>query len=505
VDPIADSSGPMRSDLLFERARHFPDRLAIHDPSGETRYRALSATAHTVAARLAGERDDLGEDRVAYLITPGWQHVAVQWGIWLGGGIAMPIAQTHPAREIEYILDDATPRVAIASPGESADRLAPLARSRGIRLAITDEILAGHSDRPLPIPDQNRRALMVYTSGTTGRPKGVITTHRNLRAQAATLAAAWEWSADDRSLHVLPLHHIHGIINALSSALWSGASVEFLYPFDPVAAWNRLASGAITFFTAVPTIYSRLIAAWDLAPAATRERWSTGARGLRVMLSGSAALPVGILERWEALTGHRLLERYGMTEIGMGLSNPLHGERRAGTVGQPLPEVEIRLVDDEGDPVPPGMPGQIEVKGPQVFREYWGRPAETTNAFRDGWFKTGDVAALESGYYRILGRQSVDIIKSAGFKISALEIEELLREHPAVADCAVVGIEDADLGERIAAAVVSPAPPDPDALRAWLKERLAPYKVPRAFQFVSELPRNAMGKVTKPDVKRLFA
>lgn len=224
------------------------------------------------------------------------------------------------------------------------------------------------------------------------------------------------------------------------------------------------------------------------------------------MMSGSAALPVGVLIRWEGITGHRLLERYGMTEIGMALSNPLHGERRAGTVGQPLPNVEIRLTDETGAPVLAGQPGQIEVRGPQVFHEYWGRPDDTARSFKDGWFGTGDVAVVEAGYYRILGRQSTDIIKSAGYKISALEIEELAREHPDVTDCAVVALPDPDLGQRIAAAVV-PAPGTelaPEPFRIWLKERLAPYKVPKDIRFVEELPRNAMGKVVKQDLRRLF-
>jgi malonyl-CoA/methylmalonyl-CoA synthetase len=256
----------------------------------------------------------------------------------------------------------------------------------------------------------------------------------------------------------------------------------------------------------VPTMYHRLIAEWDRADESTRARWSAGARGLRLMVSGSAPLPVATLARWRELTGHTLLERYGMTEIGMALSNPLRGERRPGTVGQPFPGVELRLVDEQGEPVPAGTPGQVVVRGPQVFREYWRRPDATRAAFRDGWFLTGDVAVLESGYYRLLGRESVDLIKSAGYKISALEIEEVLRQHPAVSDCAVIGVADPDLGERIAAVVTlgSGPPPDPDGLRAWAKERLAPYKVPRLIRFVDALPRNAMGKVTKPALRALF-
>jgi malonyl-CoA/methylmalonyl-CoA synthetase len=225
------------------------------------------------------------------------------------------------------------------------------------------------------------------------------------------------------------------------------------------------------------------------------------------MVSGSAALPVAVLARWRELTGHTLLERYGMTEIGMALSNPLAGERRPGTVGQPLPGVELRLVDDAGHPVGAGTPGEIEVRGPQVFQEYWGRPDETAQAFRGGWFRTGDIAVLERGYYRILGRQSTDIIKSGGYKISALEIEETLRAHPAVQDCAVVGLPDDDLGERVAAAVVCRRGGSlhPAALQSWARERLAPYKVPRDVRVLAELPRNAMGKVTKPELKSLLS
>jgi len=225
------------------------------------------------------------------------------------------------------------------------------------------------------------------------------------------------------------------------------------------------------------------------------------------MVSGSAALPVGVLTRWRDLTGQTLLERYGMTEIGMALSNPLDGERRPGTVGQPLPGVEIRLVDERGVPIAEGTPGEIEVRGPQVFREYWGRPDETARAFHDGWFRTGDMAVLEDGYYRILGRRSTDIIKTAGYKISALEIEELLREHPGVSDVAVIGVPDPDLGERVVAAVVARGtpPPDLDELQRWARERLAPYKVPRVIRLIDALPRNAMGKVTKPALRDTFA
>jgi malonyl-CoA/methylmalonyl-CoA synthetase len=225
------------------------------------------------------------------------------------------------------------------------------------------------------------------------------------------------------------------------------------------------------------------------------------------MVSGSAALPVATFETWRDISGHTLLERYGMTEIGMALSNPLRGERRPGTVGQPLPGVECRRVDEQGNDVDDATPGEILVRGASVFLEYWDRPDATRAAFRDGWFQTGDVAVVEDGYWRILGRSSVDIIKTGGYKVSALEIEEVLRTHPDVRDAAVVGLDDPEWGERIGAAVVAEPGqvPDADALRDYLAARIAPYKLPRAWITVDDLPRNVMGKVTKPDVKRLFS
>lgn len=491
---------------LFDRAHGVPNRAAVWSNHQPRTYADLLDASARVAGWLLDGADDLAEARVGFLIPPEFDHVAVQWGIWRAGGIAVPLALSHPPREIEYTLDDAQVSIAIAAP-DLADRLESIGRTRGIRFGTTPAALATAVPSRLPDITARRRAQIIYTSGTTGRPKGVVSTQASIAAMAGTLAEAWRWVPSDRSLHVLPLHHVHGIINALTCALWAGAAVEFLHPFDPVACWERLASGDITFFTAVPTIYARLVSAWEAADPATRSRWSAGARRLRVMLSGSAALPVATLIRWEELTGHRLLERYGMTEIGMALSNPMDRERRPGTVGEPFQNVQVRLVDEVGHPVTPGTPGEIEIKGPQVFTEYWNRPEETAKAFRDGWFMTGDVAVLESGYYRILGRQSMDIIKSAGYKISALEIEELLREHPGIADAAVVALPDPDLGERIACAVVARdgKPGDVEALRGWLKERLAAYKVPREVRFVAELPRNAMGKVTKPEVKALFA
>jgi len=257
---------------------------------------------------------------------------------------------------------------------------------------------------------------------------------------------------------------------------------------------------------AVPTIYAKLISAWDSASPERRARLNQSCATLRLMVSGSAALPVGTLERWKEISGHTLLERYGMTEIGMALSNPLQGERVPGTVGTPLPSVEVQLVGENGKLVAPRTPGEIEVRGPSVFAEYWGKPEATRDAFREGWFRTGDTAVVENGVYRILGRTNIDILKTGGHKVSALEIEEALRKHPAVAECVVVGVPDPEWGERVAAAIVLN---DGDALdlpslRTWAKDWLAAYKLPSRLLLLDALPRTAMGKVIKPAVVELF-
>jgi malonyl-CoA/methylmalonyl-CoA synthetase len=257
---------------------------------------------------------------------------------------------------------------------------------------------------------------------------------------------------------------------------------------------------------AVPTIYVKLITAWENATQERQTSMGAGCKKMRLMVSGSAALPVQVLEKWQSISGHFLLERYGMTEIGMALSNSLHDQRYAGYVGQPLPQVKVRLVDESGELVPPGIPGEIQVKGPGVFLEYWQNPQATEEAFRDGWFWTGDTAIVENNNYRILGRMSVDIIKTGGYKVSALEIEEVLRTHPDIQECAVVGVVDLEWGERVCAALVllPQRQLTLESLRSWAKEQLAVYKIPTRILIVDELPRNAMGKVTKPQVIELF-
>ncbi|HEV8148807.1 MAG TPA: acyl-CoA synthetase [Gemmatimonadales bacterium] len=489
---------------LFARAESYAGRVALEDAAGSHSYSALLEASARVAAGLLAGRPDLAEARVAFFVPPGFEYVAMLWGIWRAGGIAVPLAQSHPAPELGYTIGDADAAIVVSDPA-SAALLGSLAGAANARYATTAELL-GTEPAPLPELSLERRALMVYTSGTTGKPKGVVTTHANVQAQLIALIEAWEWTEADRVLLVLPLHHVHGIVNVVLCALWSGAVCEMLPKFDAEETWSRIAAGRLTLFMAVPTVYRRLIAAWDAASPERRTAMSRGCRKMRVMISGSAALPVATLEEWRRISGHTLLERYGMTELGMALSNPLHGSRKPGFVGTPLPGVEVRLVNETGESVPPGTPGEIEVRGPSVFLEYWRRPDATRDAFRQGWFRTGDTAVFEDGSYRLLGRSNVDIIKTGGFKVSALEIEEALRAHPAIAECAVVGIADPDWGERVSVAVELGAGAELslEALQHWARERLAPYKVPRALRSVRALPRNAMGKVLKPEVARLF-
>jgi len=492
---------------LISRAESAPDDVAIVGPEGSFTYGDLATAVAAVAGALLNGRLELSEDRVALLIPPGFRYVAAQWGTWAAGGISVPLCISHPAPELEYVITDAAASVIVASK-EYQSIVAPIARAKGIPLLDADGLVfVSGSPAGLPSLDDSSRALILYTSGSTGKPKGVVWTHGNLEAQLRSLTAAWEWNSGDRALLVLPLHHVHGLVNVLTCALWNTATCDVLPKFDAARTWDRLTSRAITVFMAVPTIYRRLIEAWDEADEATRADMSQALAELRLMVSGSAALPVPMLDQWREISGQTLLERYGMTETGMVLSNAYRGVRVPGSVGVPLPTVQARLVDDDGRPVPPGTDGEIEVRGPSVFKEYWRRSDATAEAFRKGWFRTGDVAIEDGGVYRILGRQSVDIIKTGGEKVSALEIEDVLRRHAAVGDCAVVGIEDTEWGERVAVAAVpaGDAIPELEELRAFARQYMASYKLPRELLILDDLPRNALGKVVKPRLSELFA
>ncbi|WP_370323915.1 AMP-binding protein [Euzebya sp.] len=495
----------MAEPALVARARGHGPRPAVHADDGSATHADLVAGAERVAAGLLAHEPSaptsLDGARIAHLVAPGVPSTTALWGTWLAGGVAVPLALSHPRPELRRTLADSGAS-ALLVDRDRRDDVAALADDLGVRLLVVEDLPpAGEGWAGADVPG-SAPALIVYTSGSTGPPKGAVWTHDALIQEVRTLESAWRYEPDDVCLLVLPLHHMHGLVNVVTTTLWAGGAVRVMPRFDPVAVWDAMAD--LTVVMAVPTIYHRLIAAVEEAPAAWRERVCADAARLRLMVSGSAALPVGVLERWEELTGHVLLERYGMTEIGMALSNPHDGLRRAGTVGRPLPGVEVRVVDDIGRDVPDGEAGGLLVRGDGMFRGYWGRPDATAEAFRDGWFVTGDVVVRDhDGVFTIRGRESVDIIKTGGFKVSALEIEEVLRDHPAVTDCAVVGLADDEWGQVVGAALVAPAdgePPDGGAVVTWVGERLAPYKVPRRVVVVDDLPRNALGKVVKPRV-----
>lgn len=490
---------------LFLRARDHGDRIAIRSASGDRTYREAFERSAKLATTLLDSAEDLQEARIGYLVPAGFDHIVAQWGIWRAGAVAVPLSLSATEPELEYSLTDSEVNGVIA-PNNLFDKIKPLCDRLHLRLIDLNEV-ADTSPSILPEIGSSRRAMILYTSGTTSKPKGVVSTHANIQSQIETLVNAWHWSETDSIPLFLPLHHIHGIINVMSCALWAGATIEPFPTFDMQTILSRIADGAYSVFMAVPTIYVKLIQELESQTSDDRASIIEGFANMRLMISGSAALPASVHETWTGLTGQKLLERYGMTEIGMGLSNPYDGERRPGAVGQPLPGVELRLKSEQREVVEvEGESGEIQIRGPSVFKEYWNRPKVTSDSFDDGWFRTGDMAVLENGYYRIMGRQSVDIIKSGGYKLSALEIEASLLDHDDIKECAVVGIADETWGEAVAVACVLCAGSDLDLdrLRGWCDGRLSKYKIPKRLQVVDGLPRNAMGKVTKPAVCKLF-
>ncbi len=490
---------------LVRRAKSFADRVALTSGGHDHSYDSLLSVSEGIAAALLDGSTDLAEERVAFLIPGSFEYAAVQWGIWRAGGIAVPLSLFAADPELEHVIGDAGVDRIIA-PEDSLEKLRPLCDRLSKPLLSLEEISSSQSV-PLPELEADRRAMILYTSGTTAKPKGVVSTHANIQAQIMALIEAWGWQSEDSIPLFLPLHHVHGIVNVMSCALWSGARVDCFGSFDAPAVLERIADKQYSVFMAVPTVYVKLIRILEAADEGDLARYADGFAHMRLMVSGSAALPASVHEQWTALTGQKLLERYGMTEIGMALSNPLDGERRPGAVGQALPGVVIRLVSESGELIEAeGEPGEIQVRGPAVFSEYWDKPDVTRESFVDGWFRTGDMAVLEDGYYRIMGRLSVDIIKSGGYKLSALEIEATLLTHPVIRECAVVGLPDDTWGEVVAVAVVARDGEQielPD-LKEWAIERMSDYKIPRSLLLLEDLPKNAMGKVTKPAIRDLF-
>ena len=488
---------------IILRAKKFSERNAIISSGKTYSYKNLLEASSVIASNLLGNKSDLDEARVTFMVNPGFEYVATQWGIWQAGGIAVPLCLSHPLPALQQTIEDSGSHLVIAE-SEFYAILETLQEILDLQMILLDDI--GSSTLPI-LPDINpdRPAMILYTSGTTSKPKGVVTTHSNIEAQITSLTKAWEWSKEDHILSILPLHHVHGIINVISCALWSGAVCEFLPNFSSQMVWKRIIDGHLTLFMAVPTIYYKLINHWENASKIEQGSMSANCKKLRLMVSGSAALPLSILNQWKKITGQILLERYGMTEIGMGLSNPYREKRRPGFVGKPLPGVEIKLINESGKEAKPGTPGEIYIKGNGVFLEYWNDPKATENAFSSEWFKSGDIAVVEKGNFKILGRYSVDIIKSGGYKISALEIEDVLRAYPGIDECAVIGIPSTEWGEIVAAClIVGKGKLDFKDLREWLKGKLPAYKAPREFVILDDLPRNSLGKVTKNKLITFF-
>lgn len=504
------------SPLLDRLRRHAAgSATAVVDGTGEHTYGQILDGALRVAGALVTDGAVPGE-RIAVYLPPGAPFVEALYGVFLAGGCAVVLSPLHPPAELAYFCSDGgVTRILTGEPLE--ERLGGVAEGR--RLLRPRDLPGASSTTVLPVVGTEAPALQLYTSGTTGKPKGAVLTHGNLGTQQELLRGAWAFGPGDVLLHALPLHHLHGLGIALLTALGAGATTRLEASFDAERLWELM--GMATVFMAVPTMYAKLFAAFDDAPGPTQDRWRAHGRGLRLATSGSAALPVTLADRWRELTGVIPLERFGMTEIGVGLTNPLQGVRRPGRVGHPLPSVKMRIVGENGVDAPTG---ELWIAGPSVFAGYHGRPEATESAFTvddEGtrWFRTGDTATRDEGggegartgdgSVRLLGRTSVDILKSGGYKLSALEIEEVLREHPAVGEVAVVGVADEQWGDRVVACVVPKAGRGADcteaSLRAFAKERVAPYKVPRAVVVMDTLPRNAMGKVQKPELSRLMA
>jgi malonyl-CoA/methylmalonyl-CoA synthetase len=481
------------------------DKTALVDGSDKHSYKEVNERIEQFAAGLLAASKDLQEERVALLIPASLDYVTTLHGIWRAGGIAIPLNTASSESELEHYLGSAGVTRLIANEDQQ-DKVRQLCRKLSIELLAVDQVLSEKlGELPTLAPD--RRAMILFTSGTTSKPKGVVITHKAIRAQVTTLLDAWGWSADDIIPLFLPLHHIHGIINILSCALWCGATIHLSRKLDVEKLCQQVAARVYTVFMAVPTIYVKLIDYLNSLDEARAKAVCEGFAAMRLNVSGSAACPVTVFNEWQALTGQVLLERYGMTEIGMAISNPYDGERRAGYVGQALPGVSVRLFDEDDQAIDGAdTPGEIRIKGDNVFDEYWNNEKATRESFRDGWFCSGDIAVIEDGYYRIMGRSSVDIIKSGGYKLSALEIEGVLLTHDDIDEVAVIGVEDRTWGEAVAAVVAlrEGTDLDIDGLKQWCDGRISAYKVPKMIKVLDTLPRNAMGKVTKPNLATLF-
>jgi malonyl-CoA/methylmalonyl-CoA synthetase len=486
-----------------ERWRAEPDREVLHDArEGWITGAQLDERTQRVAADLY--RRGVGRGcRVLLSGANGIDLVVVHIALLRLGAVVVPVNGAYREREVTHIVRDCRPVMVIVDDDAA---WSPWVVSVDERCPVVSVGDAAHADGNAGVPPDidaagpESPAMIGYTSGTTGAPKGAVLSHANLRASVAALAIAWRWTADDRLVLCLPLFHMHGLGVGLHGTLFTGGSAVLLDRFDPARVIDAAREHEATLFFGVPTMYHRLVEC---------ERVGELAR-LRLCVAGSAPLPPSVHDAFRAATGNTVLERYGMTETVMLVSNPYDGERRAGAVGFPLPGVEVRFARETGVIVDmsaaaaDGIAGEILVRGPNVFSGYWERPASNVTAFVDGWFRTGDLATVASdGYITIVGRAK-ELIISGGFNVYPREVEEVLASHPALAEVAVVGTPSDEWGEEVTAFVVvrsGHVAPDLDALREFCGAQLARFKLPRRVVIIDTLPRNALGKVVKHELR----
>jgi malonyl-CoA/methylmalonyl-CoA synthetase len=488
--------------------RRFPADLdqpcLLRPGSGDVvSYRTLDATSARIANMFARTGCKPG-DRVAAQVEKSVSALAVYLACLRAGLVYLPLNTGYQSREVAYFLGDATPRVVLCGTAARAaiTEIAPAGATVHTLDAddtgsLLDASRAEAETLETAVVGDDDLASIVYTSGTTGRSKGAMLSHRNLASNALTLVDYWGFTADDVLYHALPIYHVHGLFVASHCVLLSGSRMWFCAKFDVKEARALLPKSSVMM--GVPTFYTRLLADPHFGP--------DDCKTIRLFVSGSAPLLPETFAQFERVTGQRILERYGMTETGMNTSNPLVGERIGGTVGLPLPGVEARVTSDDGVVLPAGEIGGIEVKGPNVFRGYWQMPEKTAEEFTaDGWFKTGDMGRfLPNGYLQIVGREK-DMIITGGLNVYPKEIEELIDGLPGVVESAVIGIPHADFGEAVTAVVVAKpgAGVTPQAIVAALKPQLASFKMPKQVHVVADLPRNAMGKVQKNVLRQQY-
>jgi malonyl-CoA/methylmalonyl-CoA synthetase len=474
----------------------FADKAFIEEESRSWTYGEIAHAAGRLAARLQQFGLAAGE-RLLVQTGKSVEAVILYFACVRAGAIYLPLNVDYTEAELAYFIADAEPVLAVCRP-QSVDLFA---RIGGDALAVRtlDQLFAElPEDEAAPVPRRpDDVAAILYTSGTTGKPKGAMLTNGNLVSNGEVLTRLWRFTPEDRLIHALPIFHVHGLFIALHCALFSGATVIFLPRFESGAVIRHMAAASVLM--GVPTFYYRLLG----DPAFTRE----AAAAMRLFISGSAPLSADVHRAFEGRSGHRVLERYGMTETGMLTSNPYDGERRAGYVGPPLPGVALRIAEFEtGRVLPQDEVGIVEVKGPNVFKGYWRNPEKTAAEFRpDGFFITGDMGFVDGdGYVQLVGREK-DLIISGGLNVYPAEVEALLDERADVGEAAVIGVPHADFGEAVVAVVQPAGPFDPAAVREALRRDLAAFKVPKAIIAVDALPRNTMGKIQKKLLRETYA